>query len=86
MAEQGFPGYVVTSWYSFFVPYGTPPEIVTRIYRELIRATADPAVRDKFIAWGYTIVGNTPQEFAAEVKAWVELWQPIVEKIGVQAE
>ncbi len=86
VAEQGFPGYVVTSWYSFFVPYGTPPEIVTRIYRELIRATADPAIRDKFIAWGYTIVGNTPQEFAVEVKAWVDLWQPIAQKIGVHAE
>ena len=85
-AEQGFPDCVLTAWYSFFVPYGTPSDIVARIYRELVRAVADPSIRDKFIAWGYTIVGNTPQEFATEVKAAVDLWQPIVQKIGVHAE
>ena len=86
VAEQGFPDYAVTSWYSFFVPYGTPAEIVQQLYRELIQAVADPSVRDKFIRWGNTIVGNTPQEFEAEVKAWVGLWRPIVKRAGIHVE
>ncbi|MHB8494382.1 MAG: Bug family tripartite tricarboxylate transporter substrate binding protein [Casimicrobiaceae bacterium] len=86
VAEQGFPGYAVTSWYSFFVPYATPPDIILRLYHELVRAVGDAAIRDKLVGWGNTIVGNTPAQFAAEVKTWVNRWPPIVKRAGIHIQ
>jgi tripartite-type tricarboxylate transporter receptor subunit TctC len=85
-AEQGFPRYAVASWYSFFVPHETPPDVVQRLYRELVGAVDDPVVRDKFISWGNTIVGNTPAEFAAELRTWIDVWQPIVKRAGIHVD
>lgn len=86
VAELGFPGYEVTAWYGFFAPAGTPPEIVQRLYRELIRAVDDPSVREKITALGSTIVGNTPDEFASDVKAGVSRWPAVVKKAGIHVE
>jgi len=86
VAEQGFPGYEVTSWYAFFAPAGTPPEIVRRLQRELVRAAEEPAIRAQFVQWGNTIVGNSPEEFAGEVKTWVTRWAAIVKQAGIRVQ
>lgn len=84
--EQGFPEFEVTAWYAFFAPVGTPTDIVRVLNRELIHAAEDPSIREKIIGFGNTIVGNTPEEFAGEVKAWVERWPAIVKQAGIRIE
>jgi crotonobetainyl-CoA:carnitine CoA-transferase CaiB-like acyl-CoA transferase/tripartite-type tricarboxylate transporter receptor subunit TctC len=76
-AEAGLPGYEVDMWFGVFASSKTPPALVKEIQETFRQIMAEP----DFKAWaadiGFTIVGNTPHEFAAtnaeEVKRWTEL-------------
>jgi len=76
--ESGFPGFEVLSWAGVLAPAGTPPEIIARLHREIVHILNIPEVRDVFLAQGAETVGNTPEQFAAEIKASVARWAPIV--------
>jgi tripartite-type tricarboxylate transporter receptor subunit TctC len=65
MAEAGFPGVEVNSWSGLLAPAHTPPDIVARLQREVVRALAAPDLRDKLMSQGAVVVGSTPTEFAA---------------------
>jgi tripartite-type tricarboxylate transporter receptor subunit TctC len=86
VAESGFPGFEVTSWYGVLAPAGTAPEIVGRVHDELARILAQPDVREKLAAQGMLPVGNTPAQFAGEIAADVERWGRVVRetRIGIE--
>jgi tripartite-type tricarboxylate transporter receptor subunit TctC len=86
VAEQGFPGYEVATWSGLLAPAGTPPEVVDRLYRESVRILQLPEVRERLIAMGNEPVGNTPEQFAAEIKADVPRWKEIAARAGIQAK
>jgi tripartite-type tricarboxylate transporter receptor subunit TctC len=86
VAELGFPGFDVSSWYGIVAPLGTSPEIVDRLHREFVAVLALPEVRARLVEMGMEIVGNTPGQFAVEIKADVARWAPIVEAIGLRSE
>ena len=86
VAESGFPGFEVLSWAGVLAPAGTPPEIVERLHREIIRILNIAEVRDVFLAQGAETVGNTPEQFAAEIKASVARWAPIVTGAGIHVD
>ena len=86
VAESGFPGFEVSSWYGVLAPAGTPPEIVGRLHEELVRILALPDVRERLSRQGMNPVGNTPAQFAVELSADVERWARVVReaRIGVE--
>ena len=86
VAEQGFPGYEAATWTGLLAPAGTPREIVDRVYRECARIIAQPEVRDKLVALGNEPVGNTPEEFAAEIRTEMPRWKDIAIKAGIRAD
>ncbi len=86
VAESGFPGFDVSSWYGIVAPLGTPPEIGDRLHREFVAVLAQPDIRARLVELGMEIVGNTPAQFTAEIKADVARWAPIVEAIGLRSE
>jgi tripartite-type tricarboxylate transporter receptor subunit TctC len=77
VAESGFPGFEMMSWYGVFAPAGTPADRVERLYREFVRILQMPKVRDGLGALGMVPSGSTPAQFTAELKAdgarWVKL-------------
>ncbi|QHI99124.1 tripartite tricarboxylate transporter substrate binding protein [Xylophilus rhododendri] len=78
LAEAGLPGLNSIVWLGAFVPRGTPPAIVDRLRREMVKALREDAdVRRVFADNGIEIVGNDSQAFAAslqrEQKSWAEL-------------
>jgi tripartite-type tricarboxylate transporter receptor subunit TctC len=83
VAEAGFPGYEVSSWYGVLAPAGTPDDIVNRLNREIVRALQLPAIREKIIAMGAEPVGNSPEQFASEIKSLVGQWAPIARAAGI---
>ena len=83
VAEAGFPGYEVSSWYGVLAPAGTPDDIVNRLNREIVRALQLPAVREKIVAMGAEPVGNSPEQFAGEIKSLVAQWSPLVRAAGI---
>jgi tripartite-type tricarboxylate transporter receptor subunit TctC len=83
VAESGYPGFEVTSWYGVLAPAGTPPEIIRRLHAEIARVLQLSSVRDKIVALGAEPVGSTPAQFGDEIRSLVRFWAPIVEASGI---
>jgi tripartite-type tricarboxylate transporter receptor subunit TctC len=86
VAESGVPGYAVEAWFAMFAPARTPAAIVNRLQAEAAKAIHAPDIQRRFAAEGTDMVGNSPQEFTAEVKAEYEKWRELVAKAGLKAQ
>ncbi len=84
--ELGVTGFDATSWFGFFVPAGTPPEIVKKLQDETIEALKDPGVRDRLLAVGSEPVGSTSAEFARFYRSEVEKWGKVVRSANVKID
>ena len=84
IAEAGVPGYDASSWFAFFVPAKTPRDIVAKMHADTIAALKDPAVKERLDQLGVIIVGSTPQELAAHLKAEMERWAPVIKAAGIK--
>jgi tripartite-type tricarboxylate transporter receptor subunit TctC len=64
-AELGYPEVETHAWFGLFVPAGTPPEAVNRVYRDVAAILNEPGFREKEIVQkGYDLVASSPDEFA----------------------
>jgi tripartite-type tricarboxylate transporter receptor subunit TctC len=86
VGESGLPGYEYVSWMGIAAPAGTPKAIVARLNRELVKALKTPRAREHFAAQGSEPVGDSPEAFAAFIKAEHAKWGPIVREAGIRAE
>jgi tripartite-type tricarboxylate transporter receptor subunit TctC len=86
IAEQGYPGIVVSAWFGMIVPAGVPRDIVHRLNRDINEVLAMPDVREKLNIAGLTPVGGSAEEFDAYVKAEVERWGRVIRARGIRAE
>jgi tripartite-type tricarboxylate transporter receptor subunit TctC len=84
MQEAGIDGFTSTVWHSMLAPAGTPPAIIDRLHGELIKILALPDVRKKFDSQGLAVVGNTPAEFAAIIKAEGLTWARVIKQAGLK--
>jgi tripartite-type tricarboxylate transporter receptor subunit TctC len=78
LAESGFPDFSAENWYGVYAPAGTPHEIVMRLNHEIVRALNLPEVKERFASQGADLVGSTPEQHTAFLKAEMEKWKGIV--------
>lgn len=83
LAESGFPGLAVTSWWGLMAPAATPPSIVERLAAAVAKATKDPAIARQMANFGVDPLGSSPAEFAAMVAADMKLWAGAVKLAGL---
>jgi tripartite-type tricarboxylate transporter receptor subunit TctC len=79
--EAGLPGYHVALWHGLWAPRGTPKPVVDRLNAAAQEALADPAVRSRLESLGQDIYPRdkqNPQALAAQQKADIEKWWPII--------
>jgi len=86
MIEAGVPGYEMYGWNGLFVPKGTPAAVVTRLHAELVKVLARPEVKEHMTTLGAEPSGNSPQEFAAFVKAEQVRWGKLIKDLGIKPE
>lgn len=87
VAEAGrLPGFEASSWFGLLAPAGTSHDIVARIQQEVARSLATPAVREKMQAQGAEPVGNTPEQFAAFIRAEHTKWAKVVKDSGAKVD
>lgn len=86
VAESGIPGYETYTWNALFAPAGTPPEVIARLNQSANTALKDPAVAERMKEFSATIVGSTPEELGAHVKAEIAKWTPVVRDAKVQMD
>ncbi len=85
IAEQGVSGFDVSVWYGIFAAAGTPAPIVQKLNSEIIKAMRAPEAKERIEAAGYDIVGSTPAELDAHVRAEITRWAKVVKDSGATA-
>jgi tripartite-type tricarboxylate transporter receptor subunit TctC len=80
IAEAGFPGYNAVGWNGLFAPAATPRETVARIASEVTLILNRAEVREKIVAQGADVVGGTPEQFAAFIRADSAKWAQLIKK------
>lgn len=83
---EAVPGYETYTWNALFAPAATPPEIVAKLNAAANEALRDANVQERMKEFSASIVGSTPEELAAHVKAEIEKWTPIVKSANVQID
>ena len=86
IAELGYPGFEVTSWYGVLAPSRTPPGIIARLHAAVVNAVRAPEVREQMARQGLEPIGSTPAEFAAHLKREVARWARVVKEAGIKAD
>jgi tripartite-type tricarboxylate transporter receptor subunit TctC len=87
--EMGVPGIYVSFWHGLWVPKGTPADIVGRLNGAVVKALADPIVRQRFADQGQEIPPpdqQTSQALAAYHKADIDRWWPLIKAANIKAE
>ena len=84
--ESGLPGFEVTSWYGLWVPVGTPAAVVQKLQESVVKAFADPELRDTWAKLGAEPGGATPDAFRALIDKDVAKWAKVVRDAKVTLE
>jgi tripartite-type tricarboxylate transporter receptor subunit TctC len=84
VAESGLTGFEAGSWYGLLAPAATPRTIVERLNREVLRVLKLPDVRERLLAEAFEIPLDTPEEFAAHIRADVPKWARVVKEAGIK--
>jgi tripartite-type tricarboxylate transporter receptor subunit TctC len=86
IAEQGFPGFQVDSWYGVFVPAKTPKPIVMQLNREINRIMALPDVKERLSRDGVDPAGSTPEALSAIVQNEKKTWTKVIRQANIKIQ
>ena len=86
LAEQGFPGFDVGSWYALLLPAKTPIKIVNRLHSEAVKAVGMLDVQQAMARQGLEPETSTPRELADRIAAESKVWAGVVKDAGIKAE
>ncbi len=87
MEEAGLAGYDMSLWYGFFVPAGTPADVVKRIFDATTAALREPAVAQAFAREGTeTAASRSPSDFAAFLAEDDKLMVRLVRESGAKID
>ena len=86
VAESGYKGFEVTTWYGLLFPAGTPAPIVRLMNGEVNRVLELADVRSRLAAEGGEVLGGTPAGFAAVLKADLARWGETVRQSGAKVD
>jgi tripartite-type tricarboxylate transporter receptor subunit TctC len=84
VAESGLPGYETYTWNAVFGPARMPAQLVERVSSELRQVVADPEMQKRLKELSAEPVGSSPDTLAAQVKAELAKWAPIIKAAGLE--
>jgi len=80
------PGYELTNWFGLVAPAATPKDLLATISADVRKALQDPGLRDKITALSAAVVGDTPEQFGATLRADSEKWARVIREANIKAE
>ncbi len=86
MAEAGFEGFDVSSWFGLMAPAQTPDAVIQKLNAAVAKALAKPEVQKRLLDLGAVPQPMTAAQFGAFVKSEVSTWGAVVKAAGVQAD
>jgi len=84
--ESGLDGFVVDSWVGILAPAKTPRPVVERLQKEIAAVLREPETRERYATLGIEPVGNSPDEFAGQIRADLARWEKVVRQAGIRIE
>jgi len=84
MAESGINGQESETMQGIFVPAGTPPAIIDRLNREIVKVMQLPDVKSKCLELGFEVVADSPADFAVYIKNDIEKWAKVVNDAKIE--
>jgi tripartite-type tricarboxylate transporter receptor subunit TctC len=86
LQELGVKGAEVQSWQAVAAPRGLPADIKAKLHEAMVSALNDPAVKEKLVAQGFEIVGNTPEQFSRFQATEYARWKQLIETRNIKAD
>jgi tripartite-type tricarboxylate transporter receptor subunit TctC len=86
VAESGVPGYEYVAWTGVAAPAATPKAIIAKLYADIRGVLRSPESREYFAGHGAEAGGESPEEFAAFIRAEHAKWGKVVREAGIKAE
>ena len=86
MGELGYKGLEGDTFQGIFAPSATPKPIVARLHSDIMKAMTTQDMRDRLTAIAMSPVGNTPEEFTAQVKADIARWGKVIRDGGIKVD
>lgn len=86
VAESGFPGFDMPSWYGLWAPAGTPPGVVSRIQKEVRLALRDPVVAEKLAGISFQPVGSSPEDFGKYASSEFSKYKTLISAARIKAD
>ncbi len=84
VAESGLPGYETGEWWGALAHGKTRPELVKRLNEEIVKALADPQVKERLSALGAELAGTSSEDFDAFIRQQMDKWGRVVKQAGIQ--
>ena len=85
-SELGYKGLEADTFQGMFAPAGVPKAIIARLHGDLMKIMATQDMRERLTAIAMTPVGNTPEEFTAQVKADITRWGKVIREGGIKVD
>ena len=86
ISEAGMPGFAIGSWYGLLGPANMPREIVMKLHAEMVKALALPEISERIKSVGAEPLGNTPEEFAAQIRGDIARWSKVAREANIRAQ
>jgi len=86
IAESGYPTFEALAWNGVLVPAGTPKPVIARLNAEINAILKQPDVMQKMNAAGFDLVGGTPEDFGALIKAETAKWAPVIKSANIKID
>jgi tripartite-type tricarboxylate transporter receptor subunit TctC len=86
IAEAGYPDLDGDAWVGVMVPAGTPSDVTARLHQEIVKVIDEPETRGRLAAIGLEPVGDTPEQFSAQLKVEMEKWTKIIRAANIKVQ
>jgi tripartite-type tricarboxylate transporter receptor subunit TctC len=85
-AEAGHPSVAMDAYFGMVAPAGTPRAVIEKLNREIVAILKEKETLDRFQGAGLDVVGSTPGEFSARIKADLDKFAKVAKLLGAKAE
>jgi tripartite-type tricarboxylate transporter receptor subunit TctC len=85
-AEAGQPRYDMSYWWGIAAPAATPRPIIDRLHREIVKACAQPRLREAFLKSAALAVTSTPEEMTTFVAREIAVWRDVIKRANVNLQ
>ena len=86
ISESGYKGFETSQWYGIIVPAGTPQPIIDKLQKEIAKGLKSKEDSKRMLEDGAVLVGDTPAQFGAFIKAEQNRWAKVVEKAKITVD